>query len=249
MIPIIIWGAGGRMGNRLTRLIQNSPDMFLAGAIETDGHPGVHQDVGQYHQLPEIGINLSLKPGCLPEIDKGVVLDFSLSGGLEKAAIWALDNEWALISGTTALSDSDQLALSAASEVIPVMHAPNFSIGIQLLLKLVETAANVLPEHFDCNLHETHHTRKIDRPSGTALAFKKRIEKGHSQRHLDLAALRGGSVIGEHSIRFISELEEITFSHTAIDRDVFAAGALEAARWILNQRPGNYTLADMLGFH
>ena len=245
MINVLIWGAGGRMGGRLVRLIGQSRDFVVVGAVETDGHPGVFQDVGSYHQLGELGVQLNRYYEPEATLEKGVVLDFSLAGGLQLASEWAKKHGWALVSGTTAPTDSDRLALDAAALSVPAMYAPNYSIGIQLLLGFVRRAASALPDTFDSMITETHHAAKKDRPSGTALAFRDRITAGKDRR-LDMADLRGGNVTGEHSIRFISDLEDITLSHSAKNRDVFAAGALDAARWLIRQAPGLYALADML---
>jgi 4-hydroxy-tetrahydrodipicolinate reductase len=245
MIPVVIWGAGGRMGKRLIRLVQQSNDLTVAGAIEAGGHPGVYQDSGLYHDLPETGVQLSLDFEPVV-VERGVVLDFSLSGGLEKASQWALKYRWPLVSGTTALTDVDRIALDSATEEIPVMYAPNYSIGIQVMNALLDKAARALPEYFSAMISETHHAAKQDRPSGTARVFHDRLKEYGPGRSVDIASLRGGTIIGEHSIRFVSDLEELTISHRAFNRDVFAAGALDASRWIVKQKPGLYSFSDML---
>ncbi|HPQ40880.1 MAG TPA: 4-hydroxy-tetrahydrodipicolinate reductase [bacterium] len=246
MIHAVIWGAGGRMGKRLVKLVLQAPDMILSGAIEAGGHPGVYQDAGYYHQLPEAGINLTLDCEPPPDVSHGVVLDFSVSGGIEQAGAWAVKHRWALISGTTDLTDTGRLALNSAAEILPVMYAPNFSIGITLLMKQVARAAALLPENYDATIIETHHTGKKDRPSGTALAFEKQLREHGPDRRIEIAGLRAGAVFGEHSIRFISPMEELIFTHRALDRDVFASGTLEAARWLVRQKPGLYSFADMM---
>lgn len=246
MIHVVIWGAGGRMGKRLVKRVMQASDTVLAGAIEAGGHPGVYQDAGYYHQLPEAGIELTLDCRPPPDVTHGVVLDFSVAGGIEKAAAWAVKHQWALISGTTDLSDTGRLVLNNAAETVPVMYAPNFSIGITLLMKQIARAAELLPESFDATIIETHHTGKKDRPSGTALAFEKQLREHGSNRRVEIAGLRAGAVYGEHSIRFVSPMEEITFAHRALDRDVFASGTLEAARWLVQREPGLYSFSDMM---
>lgn len=246
MIPVVVWGAGGRMGKRLISLIHQASDLKLTGAVEAEGHPGIFQDAGHYHGLPEAGVKLTMAFAPVAASAQGMVLDFSLSGGLEKAAEWAQKYGWVLASGTTALNDRDRLALTVAAETIPVMYAPNFSIGTQLLLHFVARAAASLPDSFDATIHETHHTAKIDRPSGTALAFEQRLKNSQIERRTEVTSHRAGLVFGEHTIRFISPMEEITLSHRALDRDVFAAGAISAGRWLLKKQPGLYAFTDML---
>ncbi|MBN1295985.1 4-hydroxy-tetrahydrodipicolinate reductase [bacterium] len=246
MIHVVIWGAGGRMGKRLIKQIQQAPDMTLAGAIEADGHPGVFQDAGHYHHLPQTGVLLTKECDAPPDVSPGIVLDFSLSGGVEKACDWATKNRWAVISGSTDLSDNGRIALKAASETVPVMYAPNFSIGITLLLKLVAQAAAALPESFDAMIIETHHSEKKDRPSGTARAFEQRLKDHGPKRRIETVGLRGGMIFGEHTIRLVSPMEDITITHRALDRDVFASGTLEATRWLVRRQPGLYSFSDML---
>ncbi len=137
--------------------------------------------------------------------------------------------------------------LTIAAETIPVMYAPNFSIGTELLMHFVAKAATSLPDNFDATIHETHHNAKLDRPSGTALAFEQKLKNGHgSRRQIEITSHRAALVFGEHTIRFISPLEEIILSHRALDRDVFAAGAISGGRWLLKKRPGLYAFTDML---
>ncbi|MBN1880422.1 4-hydroxy-tetrahydrodipicolinate reductase [bacterium] len=246
MIPVVVWGAGGRMGKRLIRLVLQASDLRLIGAIEAEGHPGIFQDAGYYHGLPEVGVNLTMSCSPEPSSEQGMVLDFSLPGGLETAAAWAQKYGWALASGTTALNDRDRLSLTVAAETVPVMYAPNFSIGTQLLLHFVAKAAVSLPESFDATIHETHHRAKMDRPSGTALAFEQRLKNSQTDRQIEISSHRAAQVFGEHVIRFISPMEDITLAHRALDRDVFAAGAISAGRWLLNKQPGLYAFTDML---
>lgn len=246
MIPVVVWGAGGRMGKRLINLVSQEKDMELVGAVENEGHQGIFQDAGFYHGLPETGVLLSMTCEPKPEPAKGIVLDFSLSGGLAKAAEWAQKYGWVLVSGTTSLNDRDRLALSLASEKIPAMYSPNYSLGTQLLFHLVSKAAAILPETFDATIHETHHRAKRDRPSGTALAFEQRLKNSGVARHFETTSHRAGLIFGEHSIRFVSPMEEIVLSHRALDRDVFAAGAIMAGKWLLKKPPGLYAFTDML---
>ncbi len=242
-IPVIVWGAAGRMGKRCLETIRKDSAVHLADAVDRTDHPALGSDVGLFHGLEKIGIPLHANPG--QQTESGVVLDFSV-GGTSQALDWALSNNWRLVSGATGLPEPVQQKLIRAAETIAVLSAPNFSIGIQLLLSLVEQAASLLPGEFEVAICETHHNRKVDRPSGTANAFRNRII-GKSRRKIDVASLRVGEVIGEHSIRFVSHAEEISFSHTANSRDLFAYGAIQAVRWISDKVPGLYSMKNVIG--
>jgi len=246
MINVLIWGAGGRMGKRLIKLLMHKSDMQVVAAIETKNHPGINKSITKFHGFPESLINLTIDYNPPDTDSRGLVIDFSLPGGPEKATLWAVKHGWALVSGTTAITNQDKQAMTSAAKSIPLMYASNYSVGIQLLMHLVSQAGAALPENFDSTICETHHCAKQDRPSGTALSFKEKLIKNNSRRNIDIASLRGGSIVGEHEIRFISEMEDIVFSHKALNRDVFADGAINAGRWLIEQDPGFYALADML---
>ncbi len=234
------------MGERFVRLISQDTEFHLMGAIEVSQHPGMGQDVGCYHGLPPIGISIS--ETALSDLSSGVVLDFSLPGGPTRSGAWAMQNQWALIVGTTALNETDRETLFLAGQRVPVLHSPNFSIGIQIMMKLVNLAARQLPEFFDGAITETHHRTKLDRPSGTARSFQQTIiDASPMTRSIDMCSIRTSTVIGEHDIRFTSPFEEVRISHRALTRDVFVRGALDAAKWIVHRPPGYYSMDDVVG--
>ena len=245
MISLVIWGAGGRMGGRLIAAIRNNPAFRLAAAVDRPGHPGEGHDAGEFHALAPTGVSIVSEPG---EVDAGsVVVDFSLAGGPAAAVGYAVAHSCAFVSGTTALTDDDRDAIDRASESIPVLTSPNFSLGIQLMLHVAAKAARILPPEFDAAIMEVHHTQKKDRPSGTARAIAAAIEIADKpERHVEMAAFRLGMVTGEHTLRFESPFERIEISHSALQRDVFVHGALAAAAWLALRPAGRYAFADVL---
>ena len=191
-----------------------------------------------------------------------VVVDFSAPPALVKGLTYLRPGA-ALVTGTTGLKPSHQKKLDEAAEQFAVLKSGNFSVGIQVLLGLAEKAASALGEGWDIDILEQHHRHKVDAPSGTALMLGQAVAKGRdvnlkrvaahdrngARRAGDIgfAVLRGGGVYGVHEVRLVSESEEITLGHQALNRDVFARGALEAARWLDGQKPGLYSMTDMLG--
>ncbi len=245
MIHCIVWGAGGRMGGRVMEKIRMDDRFHLLQAVDLCEQKCIGKDSGEVHGGSPTGIPIRSYPESVNE--KGVLIDFSLPDGPAAAAGWAVENSWSLVSGTTALSENDHTGLEKASRHVPVMWSPNFSLGIRMMLRFVRELHRHLPDSFDVAIHETHHTMKKDRPSGTAKSLLAQIsgDELHSRR-TDVSATRAARVVGEHEVRFISPFEEITLSHRAFSRDVFVAGALEAAAWITGQNPGFYSMDDYL---
>jgi len=197
--------------------------------------------------------------------DADLLIDFTLPGGTGAAAAWCEQNGVALLSGTTGLTEKDIEALKRASLKIPVLWAPNLSHGVALLTSLVQQAANVLGVQANVTISDIHHEHKVDAPSGTALALAEAVMEGRSQPleyllagdrpgsldeseegELAFLSVREGEVIGEHTVGFELPGEVVEISHKALDRGVFAAGALKAGTWLVNQSPGYYTTSDWL---
>lgn len=191
----------------------------------------------------------------LEDVDKPVdlLIDFTLPGGTAMAAQWCEKNRVAMISGTTALKAADLKALKRASLKAPVLWAPNLSQGVALMERLVKQSASVLGHQAQISIHDVHHKHKLDAPSGTALALAEAIGEGRlaslaSQEGDDVSfsSVREGEVIGEHSVSFVMADEVIEITHKALDRDVFARGALKAGEWLVKQGPGYYSTSDWL---
>ena len=262
---LVVAGAAGRMGRTLVRLIHETPGVTLAGALEREGSPALGQDAGALAGLPALGVNLTDDPLTLLMAADGIV-DFTSPASTVALAALAAQARIAHVIGTTGLSDADGAKLEAAARHAPLVRSGNMSLGVNLLAGLVAKAAAALGAEFDIEIVEMHHRMKVDAPSGTALLLGEAAAKGrgidlasHSERGRDgitgarqpgaigFASLRGGGVIGDHSVIFAGEGERITLSHMAEDRALFARGALKAALWARGAKPGLYGMADVLG--
>jgi 4-hydroxy-tetrahydrodipicolinate reductase len=181
-----------------------------------------------------------------------LLIDFTLPGGTRIAADWCGSNNVALLSGTTGLTHEDVEALRSASLNVPVLWAPNLSHGVALMQALVRQAANALDPSAKISINDIHHIHKLDAPSGTALALADAVMEGRigtpgEQSEPVFSSVREGDVVGEHTVRFALPDEVIEITHKALDRDVFARGALRAAQWLVQQAPGYYSTGDWLG--
>ena len=264
-MKLIVVGAAGRMGRTLTRIITESQGMTLAGAVESEGSPEIGKDAGVLAGVGELGVPIAADP--LPLFAKAEgVLDFTTPAATVAFAELAAQARIAHIIGTTGLSADDEAKIAAAARHAPIVKSGNMSLGVNLLAVLVRQAARALDPDFDIEVLEMHHRSKVDAPSGTALmlgraaAAGREIDLGeHSVRARDghtgarrrgdigFATLRGGSVVGEHSVIFAGNGETIELSHKASDRVLFARGAVKAALWARDRKPGLYSMADVLG--
>lgn len=195
--------------------------------------------------------------------DCEVVIDFSAPSALVQALPYLSDGT-AFVSGTTGLSDEQEEAVKAISDRLPVLRSGNFSLGITLLSRLARQAAATLGEGWDVEILEMHHHHKVDAPSGTALLLGKSVADGRgvslsekavhdrmglrSEGDIGFAVLRGGGVYGDHEVRIVSESEQITLGHRALNRQVFADGALHAADWLIGKPPGLYSMENLISF-
>jgi 4-hydroxy-tetrahydrodipicolinate reductase len=262
---LVVTGAAGRMGRTLVKAIWDTPGVTLAGALERPGAAALGQDAGALAGLPPLGVALTDDPLPLLINADGIV-DFSAPAATVELAALAAQARIAHIIGTTGLSEADGAKLSAAARHAVLVRSGNMSLGVNLLAALVRLAAEALGEEFDIEIVEMHHRNKVDAPSGTALLLGEAAASGrgidlkaHSERGRDgltgarakgaigFASLRGGGVIGDHSVIFAGDGERITLSHQAEDRALFARGALKAALWARGQKPGLYAMSDVLG--
>jgi 4-hydroxy-tetrahydrodipicolinate reductase len=263
---LLVTGAAGRMGRMLIRAICEADGVALGGALERPGSEALGQDAGIVAGLSErAGVGISDDPLPLLLRVDGIV-DFSTPAATVEMAGLAAQARIAHVIGTTGLSEDDLKRIAAAARHAPIVRSGNMSLGVNLLAQLVRSAARALGEGFDIEIVEMHHRMKVDAPSGTALLLGEAAADGrglnlakHSARGRDgvtgarekgdigFASLRGGTVVGDHSVIFAGEGERIVLSHHAEERDVFARGALKAALWARDQKPGLYTMADVLG--
>jgi len=229
-IRLLIHGGSGRMGRALTRISAADASLQVVAVVSRS-------------PMAELSQGLWLAPEALadaPPFD--VAIDFSLPSGIANLLAVCRARGVALVSGTTGLSDADHAKLDAAASDIPLLWAANFSIGVTVLRRLVERAAAALPQ-WDVDIVELHHQRKLDAPSGTALVLGAAVDAGGGKPPT-YHSLRAGDAVGEHSIQFSGSGERLELIHRAYDRDVFARGALFAARWLAEQNKGKYRLED-----
>jgi 4-hydroxy-tetrahydrodipicolinate reductase len=255
---LAVVGASGKMGCAVVRLA-SAEGIAVACAV---GISDVGKDAGVLAGIGPIGVPIMDDIARIGEAQADVVVDFSSPSATAKLAPIAAAAGSALVSGTTGLGDDGRAALSMAAERIPVLWEPNMSVGVHLLSELVARAAAALP-HWDVEIVETHHRAKVDAPSGTALRLAevaqnarpaamrvvygrqgKEGERGSNE--IGIHAVRGGDIVGDHVVHLLGASERLELSHSATNRDVFAHGALRAARWIARRPPGRYGLQDVL---
>jgi 4-hydroxy-tetrahydrodipicolinate reductase len=264
-IRLLIAGAGGRMGRTLLRAVLESPGMKLAGAVERAGSSVLGEDAGVLAGRGPVGVRVSGDPAPLVAGTDAIVDFTSPKASLEFAAL-AAKAKIVHVLGTTGLSAADEEKIAAAAREAVIVKSGNMSLGVNLLAALTRRAAKTLGEEFDIEILEMHHRSKVDAPSGTALLLGRAAAEGRGialdQRSvfvrkgetgprkpgdIGFAALRGGTVVGEHSVIFAGPAERIELVHKAEDRMIFARGALAAARWGKGRKPGLYSMADVLG--
>ncbi len=258
-MKIAINGAGGRMGRAVIAAAETLGGFEIVGGTARAGDSCVGQDLGALASIRLLGINVKDEMSCFGGAE--AVIDFSApEGALE--ALNAAPAGAAVVTGTTGLSAEQQKAVEDAAKTRPVVQAGNFSIGVNLLSALVKMAASRLPEEWDIEIEDIHHRRKADAPSGTALMLGRAAAEARGvelDRHMAVdrhgvrkagdigfSVSRAGGVIGEHTVSFTSDRERVALSHSALDRAIFAEGALHAARWAAGRAPGLYDMADVL---
>lgn len=262
---LIVAGAGGRMGRALIRAISETPGAKVTGALEAPGSELLGQDAGVLAGLPANGVELSCDLWSLSK-DADGILDFTVPAATIANVAIAAQRGLVHVIGTTGLSASDNAVIRSVTSQAIVVQSGNMSLGVNLLAALVKQVAKSLDEDFDIEILEMHHKAKIDAPSGTAYLLGQAAAEGRGinleQRSvrardgytgprnpgdIGFATLRGGTVTGDHSVIFAGPYERIELAHKAEDRMIFARGALKAAMWARDKKPGFYTMADVLG--
>lgn len=253
------------MGQSLVRLIQADAGLSLVGGLEAANSPALGSDLGTLAGMAPLGIPASCDPLELLSQADGVI-DFTVPAASVELAAAAAQARMVHVIGTTGFDDDQEAAISAAARHATIIKSGNMSLGVNLLANLVEQAAARLGDDWDIEILDMHHRHKVDAPSGTALLLGQAAAKG---RNIELAAhkesgrdgisgarepgaigfsaLRGGSVIGDHEVILAAESEQIRLTHRAENRDIFARGALRAVRWGLGEKPGLYSMQDVLG--
>lgn len=254
MTKIAILGAGGRMGKMLLEC-SATLDVEVVGITEVSTSPLL----GQTWQ------SLTYTTAWPTEAD--VIIDFTFHTCVTENMKQAVANKQAYILGTTGLTDKEQATVNEAAKSIPIVQAPNMSLGVNMLLELVRQAADILDDSYDVEIVEMHHRLKKDAPSGTALGLAEAVAAGRKIKleekaiygregiigerpcgEIGIHAVRGGSVVGDHTVIFAADEERVEITHKASSRAAFAKGALRAACWLSNKEPAIYTMRDVLGF-
>ncbi len=264
-MKIGIAGCAGRMGRMLVEAVLETEGATLSGGTEGQGHGAIGEDVAAIGGGKPCGLLVGDDTGALFAVSD-VIIDFTSPDATVRHARLAEEHGVALVVGTTGLRPADFEVLNAAARSTPVVQAANMSVGVNLLLGLTQQVASILADAYDIEIVEMHHRHKVDAPSGTALALGRAAADGRGvdldataqrvrdgiigarrQGDIGFATLRGGDVVGEHTVIFAGDGERIELSHKATSRAVFAHGAVRAALWTEGQPPGLYSMRQVLG--
>ena len=245
MIRIGIVGACGRMGKKIASIALEDKDVDIKAAIEKKGFIDGGQDLGKILDIEELGVMVS-EDLCSACNDIDCLIDFTLPEPTMEHLKICAENNVSMVIGTTGLTPDQEELIRKAADSISIVFSPNMAIGVNVLFKIVKEAAKALAGDFSIKVDETHHVHKKDSPSGTAKMIGKVIKEG-AQVNATIEVFREGEVVGNHGIIFESEFETLEIRHDAKSRDVFAAGAVKAAKFLKDKKPGLYTMADVLG--
>ena len=266
-IKVGVIGAGGRMGRMLIEAVQNNPKTILNAAIERQGSSLVGADAGEVAAIGRLEVQIVDElEAVINDID--VLIDFSLPDATEKNMQVCAEHNVAMVIGTTGFNEAQEQVLAKASGKIAIVYAGNYSTGVNLSLKLLGMAATAFGNDADVEIIEAHHKHKIDAPSGTAYMMAEAVAEARGQNLKDVAiygregqtgeresgtigihAVRGGEIVGDHTVMFIADGEVVEITHRARERMTFAAGAVRAATWVTEQAVGQYDMQDVLGLN
>ena len=267
MRRIAVMGAAGRMGKTLIEAVQQAQGAGLTAAIDRPDSSLVGADAGELAGLGRIGVQLSDELAkVVDEFD--VLIDFTHPSVTLQNLAFCRKAGKAMVIGTTGFSEQEKLLLAEAGKEIPIVFAANFSVGVNLSLKLLDMAARVLGDDVDIEILEAHHRHKVDAPSGTALRMGEVVAKAlgrdlqevavygregqtgaRERQTIGFATVRGGDVVGDHTVLFAADGERLEITHKASSRMTFAKGAVRAALWLEERQPGLYDMQDVLDLH
>jgi 4-hydroxy-tetrahydrodipicolinate reductase len=264
MIKVIVSGVSGRMGSMIAKLVCEQQDMELTAAVERAGHEAIGDDIGEKIGYGKIGI--PIRDSLAEVIVSGeVVIEFTNPKTTIEHLEIAASNNKAMVIGTTGLDDAQSLRIKELSSSIPIVFAPNMSVGVNLLFELAAEVARVLGDDYEVEIIEAHHHHKKDAPSGTALKLGKVIANSlnrdfdqvavygrqgqigeRKKEEIGIFAIRTGDIVGEHTVIFGNEGERIELTHRAHSRLTFVQGAIKATRFVAKASPGLYDMPDVL---
>lgn len=265
MINVIVAGAAGRMGQRIGYMVSQHPELNYAAAFEASGSPAIGRDPGEMGGWGSAGV--TIEEGLEAVVDQGdVIIDFTFHKATMEFAKVAAKHKTAMVIGTTGLSADNLAELEKLATAFPCVQAPNMAVGVNVLFKLAAKAASILGDDYNIEIVELHHNKKKDAPSGTALKLAEMAASGvqrnlaevgvyerngiigeRSVEEIGVQTVRGGDIVGEHTIYYCGPGERIEITHRAHSRDNFAQGAAKAAAWVAGKEPGLYTMFDVLG--
>ncbi len=265
MVRIGINGAGGRMGKTLVQACVENPNTQLTAAFEIESSSAIGQDAGLHAGIENL--NVSINSELESHTDNfDVLIDFTVPGCTMQSLETCAQHSKSMVIGTTGLDDAQKQKLRQASEKISIVFAPNMSVGVNLCLKLLQTAAKTLGDEYNVEIIEAHHKHKVDAPSGTALRMGEVVaeslgrdlnecavygREGHTgardNKTIGFETIRAGDIVGDHTVMFAGTGERVEITHKASSRMTFAQGAMRAASWLLSKPHGLYDMQDVLG--
>jgi 4-hydroxy-tetrahydrodipicolinate reductase len=266
-IRVGIAGCAGRMGQMLLKLLITAPGVLVVGGTERRGSHVLGRDLGALAGGEPLGITIGDNPEPLFE-QSDVVVDFTSPSATALHAGIAAKTATAHVIGTTGLDSDQMVAISRAAQRVPIVIASNMSLGVNLLEQVVEEVSRILDTDWDIEIIEMHHRHKVDAPSGTALSLGDAAARGRNVQlrrvarrgrdgqvgprvkgEIGFSAIRGGDVVGDHTVIFAADGERIEITHKASNREIFARGAVKSVLWAAGKRPGLYSMKDVLGFN
>ncbi len=264
-VDILVTGACGRMGMEIARIVVDDPECSLAGGLEMTGSESIGADMGAVLGRAPLGVTVKDTFAGAP-LDTAVIIDFTAPEATLATLAGIESTSAALVIGTTGFTDEQRGLIADAARERPILLSPNMSLGVNLLFYLTDLAARRLGSRFDMEIVEAHHRFKKDAPSGTArrlgeilaealgLSYDQAVVDGRSgmtgerpRRQIGMHAVRGGDIVGDHTVLFAGPNERIELKHVAHSRSTFAQGAVEAAKWLSGRPAGLYSMQDMLG--
>lgn len=265
MTRIAVLGATGRMGRAIIQTVAQSSEVTLTAALDRTGNPLIGQDAAAQAGLSPIGVLVTDNLEAVAD-QFDVLIDFSRPEGTLAVLPVCIAHQHAMVIGTTGFSPEQKIELASAACKIPICLSANFSIGVNVTLKLLELAAKTLGDSYDVEIVEAHHRHKVDAPSGTALRMGESVAAGlgrdlkdcavyerygntgaRDRKTIGFATIRGGDVVGDHTVMFLGDGERVEISHKATSRGNFSSGAVKAAAWLKDRPAGLYEMRDVLG--
>ena len=266
VIKVAVVGVCGRMGMSIASLAGMDEDIELVGATEVPGHVSIGRDLGDLVEGAGPGVSVSDSIEVAARA-ADVIIDFTVPEATLAHAEYSVRNEKSMVIGTTGFTSEQREKLLRLLDRIPCILSPNMSVGVNVLFEISRQVASHLGESYDAEIFETHHRGKADSPSGTAIALAEAVAAGlgselkdvaRYERHgrigarkrgeIGIQTLRGGDVVGDHTVMFLGDGERVELTHKATSRENFSSGALRAAKWIPGKSPGVYAMRDVLGF-